>query len=909
MSKHSNASSYYATAPVSGGETIDTASSARNVAEPTVMVQHVRMDAGPTPPTLATPIAPNTTYSGRAITQRSRSVSPRLRRARSPQLSVAQLRAQTAEEKADTAISRTGYIEDQAQRAQRAANEAIAEARVVRGEVAMRMDRLVQQAEISTSSAIGALVGQVTQASEQQWQRTSRTVGAVAQQLEHEIGAASSRVAAASEDRMRKTVSEMHARMQAQLDEARAEAACRDATNKAQMQDISVQLAILTEQLNRYRPASVKDVEGSEQRMSSAVAEQLNAHSNSIAFVSKSVEKAQQSAQDNAETLQTLLVGMENLGENVKILAEKVNAEKGDEFEELQEELVAEVPLLPPIDQPQASSLPLVPYSEKLHTPILFPQHTGPSSRPSPRLSLKTPATGAILNTDDEELEALRTRLSALRTSQAETPKIPEKCPGLDKPQRRITPIPVKAVGSQEKKGPGLAAMADESAEAMGESIFPDSSTNRSTIGNTYIPPAERRWIHDEVQAAVNQRFPGIQFGSFHHTGTGKIGFSTTDVTESTNVSEPLAIAGSEVSVARTPYDGGNVIDFARLSQQSGMVNQTQLFATAQWKPKEPPCFYGRYSEDVHIWTSLVRHYLAFMGGSDAQQVAYSVTLLREHAHEWYMGYERRHRTPPRDWPSLATALVERFGSNIRSQEAFSQLMSISQGQRPVQEYASQFELLLGRIPNYNESLMLYLFVWGLQPELARSVSLHYPKSIAQAISLAETTELAVKASRRPVVKNPQTGRAQNPQNRGRGQWRNARGQGRRGGAGGGGQQAYRGRGSGRSQRSGRSYDPLACYQCGVRGHLARDCPQNRQPQGSGNAVPSQRKFPQSGQPGPSRRGGKRPVRFSGLNVLYDEDGNQYPIDDAGQMYVPLNFEQTVDVGVNEEEKVNETKN
>ena len=45
------------------------------------------------------------------------------------------------------------------------------------------------------------------------------------------------------------------------------------------------------------------------------------------------------------------------------------------------------------------------------------------------------------------------------------------------------------------------------------------------------------------------------------------------------------------------------------------------------------------------------------------------------------------------------------------------------------------------------------------------------------------------------------------------------------------------------------------------------------------------------------------------MNVLYDEEGNQYPIDDAGQMYVPLNFEQTVDVGVNEEEKVNETKN
>ena len=30
------------------------------------------------------------------------------------------------------------------------------------------------------------------------------------------------------------------------------------------------------------------------------------------------------------------------------------------------------------------------------------------------------------------------------------------------------------------------------------------------------------------------------------------------------------------------------------------------------------------------------------------------------------------------------------------------------------------------------------------------------------------------------------------------------------------------------------------------------------------------------------------------MNVLYDEDGNEYPVDDAGQLYVPLEFGQTV---------------
>ena len=284
------------------------------------------------------------------------------------------------------------------------------------------------------------------------------------------------------------------------------------------------------------------------------------------------------------------------------------------------------------------------------------------------------------------------------------------------------------------------------------------------------------------------------------------------------------------------------------------------------------------------------------------------------------MAHERRNRGPPRDWASLVAALLDRFGSNIRAQEAQSQLMSISQGNRPVREYASQFETLLGRLESYDEGLMLNQFVWGLQPDLARSVSLHYPNSIAKAVSLAETTELAVKASRRPGWNKSTTGnlaKGPNQSNRGQGRWkyrggnRGTGGGGRRGGSSVGAARGNsRGRGgSGHSQSV--NYDPLACFQCGVRGHLARDCPQRRgQSQGSGNAGPSRGNFSQSGRKGPRSRGRARQVRFGGLNVLYDEDGNSYPVDDAGQLYVPLDYGQTADDPVvTEEEKTQNTKN
>ena len=44
------------------------------------------------------------------------------------------------------------------------------------------------------------------------------------------------------------------------------------------------------------------------------------------------------------------------------------------------------------------------------------------------------------------------------------------------------------------------------------------------------------------------------------------------------------------------------------------------------------------------------------------------------------------------------------------------------------------------------------------------------------------------------------------------------------------------------------------------------------------------------------------------MNVLYDSEGIEYPIDDYGQVYVPFELEQT-SAGVTEEENIKETKN
>ena len=99
----------------------------------------------------------------------------------------------------------------------------------------------------------------------------------------------------------------------------------------------------------------------------------MNLQSSRIDVVTESVQKAQKIAEENAEFLQDLLVGIENLGENLKQFREEMEGWKSTELqnaerehEAVNEELLTEVSLsVPAVTEPM--QMPFTPGSSTPH--------------------------------------------------------------------------------------------------------------------------------------------------------------------------------------------------------------------------------------------------------------------------------------------------------------------------------------------------------------------------------------------------------------------------------------------------------------------------------------------------------------------------------------------------------------
>ena len=184
---------------------------------------------------------------------------------------------------------------------------------------------------------------------------------------------------------------------------------------------------------------------------------------------------------------------------------------------------------------------------------------------------------------------------------------------------------------------------------------------------------------------------------------------------------------------------------------------------TVELKPRSPPTYYGRFREDVSRWISYMGNYLTFMQGTPDQQVNFAVTYLRGPALEWWDNYVKEYGYPT-NWTVMSNALRTRFGLPFRAKEAQARIMNIRQGKRKIREYSNEFLTLLNRLISYDESWMVNIYIWGLQPHFAKYVSAYCPETVSEAIKIAEETEFSIWASQKDHLTKKSNGRQPNNQ-------------------------------------------------------------------------------------------------------------------------------------------------
>ena len=81
------------------------------------------------------------------------------------------------------------------------------------------------------------------------------------------------------------------------------------------------------------------------------------------------------------------------------------------------------------------------------------------------------------------------------------------------------------------------------------------------------------------------------------------------------------------------------------------------------------------------------------------------MSLLRGNAIEWYNAEVKK--DDPKDWKSLADALILRFGSTARSKRALLKIMQVKQDQDDVLQYAAKFESLKAQLETYDEQILV----------------------------------------------------------------------------------------------------------------------------------------------------------------------------------------------------------
>eukprot|EP00877_Chromochloris_zofingiensis_P005546 jgi/Chrzof1/14993/Cz09g23150.t1 len=244
----------------------------------------------------------------------------------------------------------------------------------------------------------------------------------------------------------------------------------------------------------------------------------------------------------------------------------------------------------------------------------------------------------------------------------------------------------------------------------------------------------------------------------------------------------------------------------AAAAAAAGVANMAAPPGGSAPKPSKPESYHGDNREDkmpVDNWVFQLERYFEACRPpviADADRIKFAVSLLRGSAVDWWRQYLHNVVHNPGDtaiidtWATFSTSLVAQFIPVDARLMARNKIASMRQTQS-VSQFASAMRRTALRIPGITDDELKHRFISGLKPNIGALVRIQRPVSFAVAIGLAQEIDNAYSEHRLANSSNgngsKSTGDTSAPMEL----------------------NATRAAG----------FDGV-CYNCGKKGHMAKDC-------------------------------------------------------------------------------------
>ncbi|KAG6572519.1 uncharacterized protein IUM83_19007 [Phytophthora cinnamomi] len=245
---------------------------------------------------------------------------------------------------------------------------------------------------------------------------------------------------------------------------------------------------------------------------------------------------------------------------------------------------------------------------------------------------------------------------------------------------------------------------------------------------------------------------------------------------------------------------------------------EKQAKASRQRSKGEPPKFNGSAKEDLELWLFQIEEhfssYAAERDGNDSRFVDLVVPYLGTDVMSWYREFKQTLGEHPRTWYLFKQQLRIRFRDSDFEYKLLSRLYDL-RATGTQQEYTAKFMLLLSQSSLELPDLMKrWLYQQNLRPDTSTHISQNVPTTLRETIEHAQRFEDARKPA---AATKSATGNNRGPSAK-----------------------AAAASTEFTKPKLARRHDPeflknAICHICGVKGHIAPDCPDKGKPRAAKN--------------------------------------------------------------------------